>query len=58
MREVEASADLLACPVAFRGSVSECAEYARANGFNWRRKRAALCGGYYVAENGDSLLPS
>lgn len=43
-------------PAEYVGSAEGCIEYARRNGFYWR-KSDHVYGGYYVNEDGDCLMP-
>jgi len=47
--------DLEGLVVVFKGSARACNEYARANGYNWRRSQN-LFGGYWVNRDGQCLF--
>lgn len=44
-------------PIKFSGTYEECNSWAAQNGWTWRRSKNVF-GGYFVAQNGDCLLPT
>lgn len=57
LRERKDTSDvtILELPVVFKGTATECGQYAVSRGFRWKPHRAWLFGGYYANTDGDCL---